>query len=508
MERQEGKQRKESAPDSKGYAFFSLFSLFSLPSGGHHRSAIHRSSLIVQDALSYARSHADDFVDQLKDFLRIPSISTDPDYAGDVRRTAEWLRDELKRIGMDRAEVMDTPGHPIVYAERIEDPALPTVLIYGHYDVQPPDPLELWDSPPFEPVVKDGNVYARGACDDKGQAFMHVKAVEAYLQTAGRLPVNVKFLLEGEEESGSASLPGFIEHHRDLLAADVVMVSDTGMFARGVPSITYGLRGLAYVEVTLTGPRRDLHSGMYGGAVENPINALCRLIGQLHDGQHRITVQGFYDNVRDLTEEEREQYRELPFDEARWLGEVGLSVSKTEEGYSALEGTSGRPTLDVNGIWGGYTGKGAKTVLPSKACAKISCRLVPDQTPEEITEKLRLHFEANTPETMTLTFTDLHGGQGAVVDTEAPAMQAAAEALRSVFDRDPVFIRSGGSIPVVADFKELLGLDTVLMGFGLDTDAIHSPNEHFGLDRYHQGIESAIRFLDAYARQGAGNGSR
>jgi len=456
----------------------------------------------MTDALSYAERHADSFVEQLEDLLRIPSVSTDPAHDADTRRAAEWLRDELARIGMDRAEVMDTPGHPIVYAEKIEDPALPTVLVYGHYDVQPPDPLDLWDSPPFEPVRRDGKLYARGASDDKGQAYMHVKAAEAYLQTSGRLPVNLKFMLEGEEESGSVNLPSFIEANKDLLAADMVMVSDTGLFAEGVPSITYGLRGLAYVEVTLVGPDRDLHSGMYGGAVENPVNALARMIARLHDEKHRVTVEGFYDNVRDLTPEEREQYARLPFDETAWREEIGLKESKTEEGYSILEGTSARPTLDVNGIWGGYIGKGAKTVLPSRASAKISCRLVPDQGPEEITEKLRRHFERHTPPTMTLTFTDLHGGHGAIVDLDAPAMQAAAEALRGVFGKDPLFIRSGGSIPVVADFKRLLGLDTVLMGFGLDSDAIHSPNEHFGLNRFHQGIAAAIRFLDAFARQG------
>lgn len=455
----------------------------------------------MQDALQYAEARADEFVGQLKDLLRIPSISTDPQYRGDVRRAAEWLAEDLRRIGMPRVEVMDTPGHPIVYAERIEDPALPTVLVYGHYDVQPPDPLELWESPPFEPVEKNGALYARGASDDKGQAFMHVKAAEAYLQTGGRLPVNLKLMIEGEEESGSVNLVPFIEQHRDLLAADIVLISDTSLFAPGVPSIAYGLRGLAYVEVTLTGPTRDLHSGVYGGAVENPINALARMIAGLHDEDHRVTVDGFYDHVRDLTEEEREGYRKLPFDQEAWQREIGIPQPKTERGYSILEATSGRPTLDVNGIWGGYTGEGAKTVLPSKASAKISCRLVPDQTPEEITEKLRRHFEAHTPPTMRLEFRDLHGGHGALVDTSAPAMQAAAEALREVFGKEPLFTREGGSIPVVADFKQILGLDTVLMGFGLDTDAIHSPNEHFGLDRFHQGIAAAIRFLDAYARQ-------
>ncbi len=460
----------------------------------------------MTDALAYADQHADGFVEQLKDLLRIPSISTDPQYADDTRRAAEWLADDLRRIGVERVEVMETGGHPIVYAEHGSDADKPTVLVYGHYDVQPPDPMELWESPPFQPVVKDGHLVARGASDDKGQAFMHVKAVEAYLQTGGGLPVNLKFLIEGEEESGSVHLAPFIEGHKDLLAADVVLVSDTSLFAPGVPSIAYGLRGLAYVEVELTGPSRDLHSGVYGGGVENPINALARMIAGLHDADHRVTVEGFYDNVRGLSDAERAAFRELPFDEDAWREEAGVKAPKTEKGYTTLEGTTARPTLDVNGIWGGYTGEGAKTVLPSKATAKISCRLVPDQTPDEITEKLRRHFEQHVPETMRLDFRNLHGGHGAIVDTEAPAMQAAAEALEGVFGQRPHFTREGGSIPVVADFKRLLGLDTVLMGFGLDSDAIHSPNERFGLDRFHQGIAASVRFLDAYGRQGRHGG--
>jgi acetylornithine deacetylase/succinyl-diaminopimelate desuccinylase-like protein len=455
----------------------------------------------MQEALTYAQDHADAFVEQLTAWLRIPSISTDSDYDADTRRAADWLADDLRRIGVEKVEVMETGGHPIVYAEHGADASKPTVLVYGHYDVQPPDPMELWQSPPFEPVIENGDIVARGAADDKGQAFMHVKAVEAYLQSEGELPVNLKMMIEGEEESGSVHLAPFIEKHKDLLAADVVLVSDTSLFAPGVPSIAYGLRGLAYVEVELTGPARDLHSGVYGGGVENPINALARMIAGLHDEDHRVTVEGFYDNVRDLSDEEREGYKKLPFDLGRWMEEAGIKASKTEKGYTVLEGTTGRPTLDVNGIWGGYTGKGAKTVLPSKATAKISCRLVPDQEPGEITDKLRRHFEAHTPETMTLDFRDLHGGHGAIVDTSAPAMQAAAEALEGVFGQRPHFTREGGSIPVVADFKRLLGLDTVLMGFGLDSDAIHSPNERFGLDRFHQGIQASIRFMDAYAKQ-------
>lgn len=461
----------------------------------------------MDPALSYARDHATRFVEELKAWLRIPSISTDSDYDAQTRQAATWLADTLRDAGMDTVEVMETgtaesPGHPIVYAEHHVSDDAPTVLVYGHYDVQPPDPLELWEQDPFEPVERDGDLVARGAADDKGQVFMHVKSVEAYLQSDGALPVNVKMMVEGEEESGSVHLAPFIEEHKDLLAADVVLVSDTALFAPGVPSIAYGLRGMAYVEVELTGPARDLHSGVYGGGVENPVNALAAMIAALHDDDHRVTVEGFYDAVRPLSDEEREGFRQLPFDEARWTEEAGVKATKSEAGYSVLEGTTARPTLDVNGIWGGYTGKGAKTVLPSKATAKISCRLVPDQTPDDITEKLRRHFEAHVPETMTLQFRNLHGGHGAIVDTSAPAMQAAAEALEGVFGQRPHFTREGGSIPVVADFKRILGLDTVLMGFGLDSDAIHSPNERFGLDRFHQGIEASVRFFDAYARQG------
>jgi acetylornithine deacetylase/succinyl-diaminopimelate desuccinylase-like protein len=460
----------------------------------------------MDSALRYADDHQDRFVGELKELLRIPSISTDPEYADDVQQAAHWLASHLRSIGLQTAEVNDTDGHPIVYAEHVVDEAAPTVLVYGHYDVQPPDPLELWDSPPFEPTRQNGdgseeNIYARGACDDKGQMFMHVKAAESYLSEEGELPVNLKFVIEGEEESGSVHLAPFIEEHQDSLDADVVLISDTGMFAEGVPSITYGLRGLAYVEVTLTGPSRDLHSGLFGGAVENPANALARLIAGLHDERHRVTVEGFYDDVQDLTDEERETFRDLPFDEADWREEIDLKQAKTEEGYGVLEAIGARPTLDVNGITGGYQGEGAKTVLPSKASAKISCRLVPDQRPGDIADQLEAYFEEHTPPTMHLQFERLHGGQPALIDTESPAMQSAADAMEAVYGRRPFFTREGGTIPVVADFKEILGLDTVLMGFGLESDAIHSPNEHFGLGRFREGIQSIIRFHQRYAER-------
>lgn len=449
-------------------------------------------------ALAYVDTHFERFVAELQDLLRIPSISTDPDYAGEVRRAAAWLADHFRALGLQTVEIFETGGHPIVYAAYEVGSDRPTVLVYGHYDVQPPDPLELWTSSPFEPRIRDGVLYARGASDDKGQLFMHVKAAEAYLKTAGTLPVNLKFLIEGEEESGSVHLRPFIEAHRSLLSADVVAISDTALFAPGVPSITYGLRGLVYVEVELTGPVRDLHSGVYGGAVENPINALARLIAGLHDAQYRITIPGFYDDVRPLTEEERQAFRELPFDEQAWMEAIGVSAVRTEAGYTILEAITARPTLDVNGIWGGYQGKGAKTVLPAKAGAKISMRLVPDQDPEDIIAKTQCYFEQHTPPTCQLRFTALHGGRPVLVNTRHPALQAAAEAMARVFGRRPYFTREGGSIPVVADFKQLLGLDSVLMGFGLNSDAIHAPDEHFGLDRFRQGIESIIYFWQCY----------
>lgn len=454
----------------------------------------------MQSALQYAAHHFPKFVDELIELLRIKSISTDPTYADDVSRCAAWLADHMRALGMQKVDVMPTGGHPIVYGEHLVDPEKPTVLVYGHYDVQPPDPLDLWTSPPFEPVIdEEGRLFARGSSDDKGQMFMHIKAIESYIKAESNPPINLKFIIEGEEECGSANLAPFIEKHKDLLKADVVVISDTSMFAAGVPSITYALRGLAYTEVELTGPDRDLHSGMYGGAIENPINALARLIAGLHDKNHCVTIPGFYDNVRDLTEEERATFAALPFDADEWKKSVGVGETRTEKGYTALEGISARPTLDVNGIWGGYQGKGAKTVLPSKASAKISMRLVPDQDPDEIAAKIQTYFEQNVPATMKLKFTNLHGGHGAIVDTSHPAMKAAAKALLDTYGKDPFFTREGGSIPVVAEFKSILGIDTVLMGFGLDEDAIHSPNESFGMDRYRQGILSIIRFCEHFA---------
>jgi len=449
-------------------------------------------------ALSYADAHIDAFVEDLEELLRIPSVSTDSAYDKHVRQAAEWLAARFDAAGLDHAEVVQTDGHPIVFAEHHAGDDRPTVIVYGHYDVQPPDPLEEWDTDPFEPTRRNGTVYARGACDDKGQMFMHVTAAEALLQD-GDPPVNLKFVIEGEEETGSMAVETFIEENADRLDGDVVLISDTAMFSEETPSIVYGLRGLAYAEITLRGPNRDLHSGNYGGAVDNPANALGRLIAGLHDDEHRIAIPGFYDDVRDLTPEERETYASLPFDEDAWRDAIGIDAVRTEGDYTTLECLSARPTLDVNGLWGGYTGEGAKTVLPARAHAKLSMRLVPDQEVHDIYDKLEAHLEATVPDTMSFTMRRLHGGDPVLVDPGAPPMQAAQRAMAEVLGTEPVFVRNGGSIPVVADFQDTLGLDSVLMGFGLDSDAIHSPNEHFGLDRFQQGIQSIIRFHHHYA---------
>ena len=453
----------------------------------------------MNTALSYAENHSDQFVDELEELLRIPSVSTDSAYADEVHRAAEWLTDHFDEIGMETTDIIETDGHPIVYAEHRTDPAKPTVVVYGHYDVQPPDPLEEWTTAPFEPTKRDGRLYARGACDDKGQLFMHVKAAEAYLSAEGTLPVNLKYVIEGEEETGSMAVESYIKSNGRRLDGDVVLISDTAMFSEETPSITYGLRGLAYAEITLQGPDRDLHSGNYGGAVDNPANALSRIIAGLHDEDHRVAIPGFYDNVPDLTEAERETYAELPFDEEAWMDAIGIDDVRTEGDYTTLECLSARPTLDVNGLWGGYTGEGAKTVLPAKAHAKLSMRLVPDQSVPDIYDKLEAHLEAEVPDTMDWSMRRLHGGDPVLVDPSTPPMQAAKAAMAKVRGTEPVFVRNGGSIPVVADFQNHLDLDSVLMGFGLNSDAIHSPDESFGLDRFHQGIQAIIRFHDRYA---------
>lgn len=451
----------------------------------------------------YLSENKDRFMDELLDLLRIPSISADSKYKGDVAKCAEAVKESMLKAGCDTAEICPTAGHPIVYGEKIIDPALPTVLVYGHYDVQPPDPLDLWDSGPFEPVVKNGNIYARGSADDKGQFFMHVKAFEVMAKT-NTLQCNVKMMIEGEEEVGSDNLGIFLEENKEKLAADIVLVSDTAMLSLENPSIETGLRGLSYVEVEVTGPNRDLHSGVYGGAVGNPINVLCDMIASLHDEENRIAIPGFYDKVVDLTDEERQAINSAPFDLEEYKKDLAIDDIRGEEGYTSVERTGTRPTLDVNGIWGGYIGEGAKTVLPSKAYAKISMRLVPDQSSKEITKLFTDHFMSIAPDDVKVKVTPHHGGEPVVTPTDSVAYQAAAKAISTAFGKDPIPTRGGGSIPIVALFEKTLGLKTVLMGFGLDSDAIHSPNEKYGVENYYKGIETLPYFHKYFAEMSKG----
>ncbi len=447
---------------------------------------------------SYIDQNQQRFLDELLQLLRIPSVSADSKFKEDVLRAAVYLQDALKDVGVDHVEICPTAGYPIVYAEKIVDPSLPTVLVYGHYDVQPADPYELWDSPPFEPVIKDDKIYARGACDDKGQLYMHIKALEIMMQ-GGQPPCNIKFMLEGEEEVGSGNLEIFVRENAERLAADVILISDTAILSNDTPSITVGLRGLSYVEVELIGPNRDLHSGVYGGAVANPINTLCQMIASLVDEQGKITIPGFYDRVQELTTEQRADMAKAPFDLEAYQEELDIATIQGEEGYSTIERTGIRPTLDVNGIWGGYTGEGAKTVLPSKAYAKISMRLVPDQDHEEITALFTQHFESIAPNSVKIKVTPHHGGQPAVTPTDSIAFKAASRAFEDAWGKKPIPTRDGGSIPIVALFEEVLGLQTVLFGFGLDSDAIHSPNESYGVFNYLKGIETIVLFHKHFA---------
>lgn len=446
----------------------------------------------------YIASNKDRFLAELFDWLRIPSVSADSRHKQDVRKAAEFLREKLTAAGVDKIEIVETKGHPIVFAEKIIDPSLPTVLVYGHYDVQPADPVNLWDSPPFEPVIKNDKIYARGSCDDKGQVYMHVKAFEAMMKL-NLLPCNVKFMVEGEEEVGSDNLGTFVKEYKSKLKADIILISDTALISLEHPSITTGLRGLSYMEVEVTGPNRDLHSGVYGGAVANPVNVLCSIINSLHDAKGHITIPGFYDKVAELTTAEREALNKAPFDLAEYKKELDIKEVKGEEGYTTLERTGVRPTLDVNGIWGGYTGEGAKTVLPSKAHAKISMRLVPNQSSAEITALFTKHFEKIAPPYVKVKVTAHHGGEPAVTPTDSSAYKAASKAFEEVFGKKPIPTRDGGSIPIVALFKRELGLDTVLMGFGFDSDAIHSPNEHYGVKNFMLGVETIVSFYKHYA---------
>ncbi len=438
------------------------------------------------------------FLDELLDLLRIPSVSADSKFKDDVRRAAEFVRDKLTAAGLDDAQLFETAGHPIVFAQKMVDPAQPTVLVYGHYDVQPADPYELWKTPPFEPTIRNERIYARGACDDKGQFYMHIKALEAMLATDG-LPCNVKVMIEGEEEVGSDHLGLFVAQNRDLLKADVILISDTSIISNETPSLEAGLRGLSYVEVEVNGPNRDLHSGVYGGGVANPVNVLARMIASLHDEQGRITIPGFYDKVVDLTDAERAELAKAPFDLAEYERDLGIDAVMGEAGYSTNERTSIRPTLDVNGIWGGYTGEGAKTVLPAKASAKISMRLVPDQTPDEITTLFTKHFESITPAGVTVAVRPHHGGLPYVTPTDSVEFEAASRAFEDAWGKRPIPTRGGGSIPIVALFEQELGVKSILMGFGLDIDALHSPNESYGLFNFYKGIETIPYFYKNYA---------
>ncbi len=456
------------------------------------------------DHKAFIDANRERFLDELMQWLRIPSVSSDPNSKDAMAQAAEYLKNRLIEQGVDRVEIYPTEGHPIVYAEKITDPSKPTVLVYGHYDVQPADPLELWDSPPFEPVIKkteehpEGAIYARGSCDDKGQVYMHVKAFEIMAKD-NNFPCNMKFMIEGEEEIGSVHLAKFCEEHKDMLKSDVILISDTGIIDNNTPSISTGLRGLSYVEVEVTGPNRDLHSGVYGGAVGNPINILAKMIASMHDENNHITIPGFYDKVEELSKEERSKMAEAPFSLDAYEKDLKVDSVYGEKDYSTLERASIRPTLDVNGIWGGYTGPGAKTVLPSKAFAKISMRLVPHQSSDEITELFSKHFKSIAPAGVKVEVHPHHGGEPVVTPTDSLEYKAAAMAIVDTFGKEPIPQRGGGSIPIVALFESVLGVKSVLMGFGLDSDDIHSPNEHYGVFNFFKGIETILRFYPHYA---------
>lgn len=459
------------------------------------------------NAIAYAHDRRDEALDRLKEFLRIPSVSTTSEHRPDMRRAADWLASELASVGLENVEVMDTAGHPVVYADWLHRVDAPTVLLYGHYDVQPADPLALWESDPFEPVERAGNLYARGAADDKGQVMVHVRALQALMAAEGRLPVNVRCLFEGEEEIGSTHLERWIRDHADRLGADVAVISDSHILSEDQPSIVYGLRGLAYIEVHVTSARRDLHSGSYGGVVHNPIQALCEIVAKLHDDNGTITVPGFYDVVPVLDESERAEIARVPYDEETLRAETGVNASWGEAEYSLRERIGVRPTLELNGIWGGFQGEGSKTVLPARAGAKISMRLVPPQDPYEIARLVAEHIYRLAPPTVSVEVRELNHGYGAVVPRDIPPIQAASDAYEEVFGRRPVFVREGGSIPVVALFQELLDIPTVLMGFGLPDDALHAPNEKLSLSMYERGIETAILFYQKLGAFGPLKGS-
>jgi acetylornithine deacetylase/succinyl-diaminopimelate desuccinylase-like protein len=462
--------------------------------------SLSQNLLKMEKLNSYLNTHKDRFLEELLELLKIPSISADSKYAGDVRKAAEFVAQKLEKAGADKVEICETKGHPIVYGEKMIDTALPTILVYGHYDVQPPDPLNLWESPPFEPVIKktkihpEGAIYARGACDDKGQMYMHIKAFEMMMAT-DTLACNVKFMLEGEEEVGSENLGHFVKTNKERLSADVVLISDTSMIANDTPSIDIGLRGLSYMEVEVIGPNRDLHSGVYGGAVANPANILADMISSLHDKNRKITIPGFYDDVLEVSDLERKALAQIPFDKNEYKDDLGVEELLGENDFSAIEHTSIRPTLDVNGMWSGYTGEGAKTVLPSKAYAKISMRLVPNQQSEKISKLFEKHFRSLAPKSVKVNVTYHHGGEPVLTPVDSVPFKAASMAMEKTFGKPPIPTRGGGSIPIVALFEQELGLKSVLFGFGLDSDNLHSPNEKFGLLNFYKGIETIPYFF-------------
>ncbi len=455
----------------------------------------------MEKIIKYIESNKDRYLDELKDFLSIPSISNEEAHKDDVKKACSWLESHLKGIGLDNVTVYQTEGHPIVYADCLKaGNDKPTVLVYGHYDVQPVDPLELWTNPPFEPTVKGNKIYARGSADDKGQIFIHIKSIEAHLKNNGKLPINLKVIFEGEEEIGSVNLYKFLEKQKDLLKADYVVISDTSMYKDNMPSICYGLRGLCFMQIDVTGPNRDLHSGTFGGGVHNPINALADIITQLKDKKNRVLIDGFYDDVVALTQKERDEFKRLPFDEKKYKMDLEVEELLGEEGYTTIERVSARPTLDCNGIWGGYQGQGAKTVLPSVAGAKVSMRLVPNQDPDKVAELFEKYVMKIAPKSVKVKVTSLHGGKPSVTAIDTPAIKAAVKALKDAFGVDPVFFKEGGSIPIVNSFNEVLGADAILLGFGLPDDNIHSPNEKFDLNNFYKGISTVAYYYDELSK--------
>jgi acetylornithine deacetylase/succinyl-diaminopimelate desuccinylase-like protein len=451
----------------------------------------------MNQVIDFINTHRDRYLDELKTLLAIPSISALPEHKSDVLACAEWCANEMRRIGLGNVRLYETPGHPVVYGDWLGAEGAPTILFYGHYDVQPVDPVELWESPPFEATVRDGEIYARGAADDKGQVFMHFKAIEAHMKQNGRLPVNIKLILEGEEEVGSANLDAFVRDHKAELAADVVVISDTGMFERGVPSITYGLRGLVYCQIDLRGTKSDLHSGSFGGAVANPAFVLSQMLTQMKDRGGRIKIPGFYDDVRALRDEERQAWKRLPFNEKKYKKDLGAPKLVGETGYTTLERTWARPTFEVNGLLSGFTGEGAKTVIPAVAMAKVSMRLVPDQDPDKIAQLFEEYVKKVAPKSVELKVTRMHGGKPWMTDFDNPYVQAAGRAIKTGFGQEPLFIREGGSIPVVATFQEILGLPSVLFGIGLPDENAHAPNEHLDLSNFYNGVlASAVLYQE------------